>query len=156
VIFQWTARRTCLIRGTGGRKRSEPAARSNLYKEKNVPRVKRGSKRRQNRKKTLALAKGFFLTKSKLHRSAQEAVEKSLRYGYKGRRLKKRDFRSLWIVRIGAACKAAEISYSKFMSGLKKAGVDLNRKMLAEMALNDNAAFIGLVEQAKAALAKAV
>ena len=71
-----------------------------------MPRVKRGTKRRASRKKTLALAKGFFLTKSKLHRSAQEAVEKSLRYGYVGRRLKKRDFRSLWIVRIGAACRA--------------------------------------------------
>ena len=120
-----------------------------------MPRVKRGSKRRQNRKKTLALAKGFFLTKSKLHRAAQEAVEKALRYGYKGRRLKKRDFRSLWIVRIGAACRTAEISYSKFMDGLKKAGVDLNRKILAEMALNDPPAFSGLVQQAKAALEKA-
>jgi large subunit ribosomal protein L20 len=117
-----------------------------------VPRVKRGSKRRQNRKKTLALAKGFFLTKSKLHRSAQEAVEKSLKYGYKGRRLKKRDFRSLWIVRIGAACRAADLSYSKFMSGLKKAGVDLNRKILADMALKDPAAFTALVNQAKGAL----
>ena len=73
-----------------------------------MPRVKRGTKRRDSRKKTLALAKGFFLTKSKLYRSAQEAVEKSLRYGYVGRRLKKRDFRWLWIVRIGAACRAAE------------------------------------------------
>ena len=117
-----------------------------------MPRVKRGSKRRQNRKKTLALAKGFFLTKSKLHRSAQEAVEKSLKYGYKGRRLKKRDFRSLWIVRIGAACRAADLSYSKFMSGLKKAGVDLNRKILADMALKDPAAFTALVNQAKGAL----
>jgi large subunit ribosomal protein L20 len=117
-----------------------------------VPRVKRGSKRRQNRKKTLALAKGFFLTKSKLHRSAQEAVEKSLRYGYVGRRLKKRDFRSLWIVRIGAACKQSEISYSRFMNGLKRAGIDLNRKILADMAMNDAGAFGALVAQAKAAL----
>jgi large subunit ribosomal protein L20 len=117
-----------------------------------VPRVKRGSKRRNNRKKTLALAKGFFLTKSKLHRSAQEAVEKSLKYGYVGRRLKKRDFRSLWIVRIGAACRPAEISYSRFMDGLKKAGVDLNRKILADMAATDPAAFLALVAQAKAAL----
>ena len=120
-----------------------------------MPRVKRGTKRRNSRKKTLALAKGFFLTKSKLYRSAQEAVEKSLRYGYVGRRLKKRDFRSLWIVRIGAACKAAEISYSRFMDGLKKAGVDLNRKVLADIAATDNAAFGALVGQAKAALAKA-
>ena len=120
-----------------------------------MPRVKRGTKRRHSRKKTLALAKGFFLTKSKLHRSAQEAVEKSLRYGYKGRRLKKRDFRSLWIVRIGAACRTAEISYSRFMDGLKKAGVDLNRKVLADIALSDPAGFNSLVSQAKSALEKA-
>ena len=120
-----------------------------------MPRVKRGTHRRASRKKTLALAKGFFLTKSKLHRSAQEAVEKSLRYGYVGRRLKKRDFRSLWIMRIGAGCRAAEISYSRFMSGLKKAGVDLNRKILADIALSDPAAFGALVNQAKAALAAA-
>ena len=120
-----------------------------------MPRVKRGTKRRNSRKKTLALAKGFFLTKSKLYRSAQEAVEKSLSYGYNGRRLKKRDFRSLWIVRIGAACRAADISYSRFMDGLKKAGVDLNRKVLADMALTDPPAFGALVNQAKAALEKA-
>jgi len=117
-----------------------------------VPRVKRGTKRRDSRRKTLTLAKGFFLTKSKLYRAAQEAVEKSLKYGYKGRRLKKRDFRSLWIVRISAACRAAEISYSRFMNGLKKAGVELDRKILADMALNDAAAFTALVNQAKAAL----
>ncbi|MEQ1886968.1 MAG: 50S ribosomal protein L20 [Bryobacteraceae bacterium] len=120
-----------------------------------MPRVKRGTKRRNSRKKTLALAKGFFLTKSKLYRSAQEAVEKSLIYGYKGRRLKKRDFRSLWIVRIGAACRAADISYSRFMDGLKKAGVELNRKVLADIALKDQVAFGALVNQAKGALEKA-
>ena len=120
-----------------------------------MPRVKRGTKRRASRKKTLALAKGFFLTKSKLHRAAQEAVEKSLRYGFVGRRRKKRDFRSLWIVRIGAACRQSEISYSRFMSGLKRASVDLNRKILADMAMNDAAAFGALVQQAKAALEKA-
>jgi large subunit ribosomal protein L20 len=120
-----------------------------------VPRVKRGTKRRASRKKTLALAKGFFLTKSKLHRAAQEAVEKSLRYGYVGRRLKKRDFRSLWIVRIGAACRQSEISYSRFMNGLKLAGVDLNRKILADMAMNDPTAFAALAAQAKAAIAQA-
>ena len=119
-----------------------------------MPRVKRGTKRRNSRHKTLALAKGFFLTKSKLYRSAQEAVEKSLRYGYKGRRLKKRDFRSLWIVRIGAGCRAAEISYSRFMNGLKKAGIELNRKVLADLAMNDRPAFDALVSQAKAALEK--
>ena len=120
-----------------------------------MPRVKRGTHRRASRKKTLALAKGFFLTKSKLHRSAQEAVEKSLKYGFVGRRRKKRDFRSLWIVRIGAACRPAELSYSRFISGLKKAGVDLNRKILADMAMNDPAAFSALVTQAKAALGPA-
>jgi large subunit ribosomal protein L20 len=120
-----------------------------------VPRVKRGTKRRDSRRKTLTLAKGFFLTKSKLYRAAQEAVEKSLRYGYVGRRLKKRDFRSLWIVRIGAASKAAGLSYSRFMNGLKKAGVELNRKTLADLALSDAAAFAALVNQAKAALEQA-
>jgi large subunit ribosomal protein L20 len=120
-----------------------------------VPRVTRGTKRRNSRKKTLTLAKGFFLTKSKLYRSAQEAVEKSLKYGYTGRKLKKRDFRALWIVRIGAACRAAELSYSKFMDGLKKAGIDLNRKVLSDLATTDAAAFSALIVQAKAALEKA-
>jgi large subunit ribosomal protein L20 len=120
-----------------------------------VPRVKRGTKRRASRKKTLTLAKGFFLTKSKLYRSAQEAVEKSLGYGYVGRRLKKRDFRSLWIVRIGAACRAADMSYSRFMDGLKKAGIELNRKVMADMALTDAPAFSALIQQSKAALDKA-
>jgi len=116
-----------------------------------VPRVKRGTKRRDYRHKTLERASGFFLTKSKLNRAAQEAVEKALRYGFVGRRRKKRDFRSLWIVRIGAACRAGEISYSKFISGLKKAGIDLNRKILADMAANDATAFSALVQTAKAA-----
>jgi large subunit ribosomal protein L20 len=125
------------------------------FEEKNVPRVKRGTKRRASRKKVLQRASGFFLTKSKLHRSAQEAVEKALRYAFVGRRRKKRDFRSLWILRIGAGTRAAGLSYSKFMSGLKKAGIELNRKMLAHMAATDEAAFLSLVDQAKAALAKA-
>jgi large subunit ribosomal protein L20 len=116
-----------------------------------VPRVKRGTKRRAYRKKTLARASGFFLTKSKLNRSAQEAVEKAQKYAYVGRRRKKRDFRSLWIIRIGASCRAAQISYSKFISGLKKAGIDLNRKILAELAVQDETAFTALVEKAKAA-----
>jgi large subunit ribosomal protein L20 len=120
-----------------------------------VPRVKRGTKRRAARHKVLDRASGFFLTKSKLHRAAQEAVEKSLRYGYVGRRQKKRDFRSLWIIRISAAAKECGLSYSKFMNGLKKAGVDLNRKVLAEIAVADEAAFRQLVEKAKAGLAKA-
>jgi large subunit ribosomal protein L20 len=116
-----------------------------------VPRVKRGTNRRDYRHKTLARASGYFLTKSKLNRAAQEAVEKALRYAFVGRRRKKRDFRSLWIVRIGASCRAAGISYSKFMNGLKKAGIELNRKILADMAATDAVAFAALVEKAKAA-----
>ena len=116
-----------------------------------MPRVKRGTNRRDYRHKTLRLAKGYFLTKSKLNRSAQEAVEKALRYGYVGRRLKKRNFRSLWIVRINAACRNSEISYSKFVSGLKRAGIELNRKVLADIAVNDATGFVTLVEKAKAA-----
>jgi large subunit ribosomal protein L20 len=116
-----------------------------------VPRVKRGTGRRDYRRKTLRLAKGFFLTKSKLNRSAQEAVEKALKYGYVGRKLKKRNFRSLWIVRINAACRTADISYSKFVSGLKRANIDLNRKVLADIAINDAAGFLTLVEKAKSA-----
>ncbi len=118
-----------------------------------MPRVKRGTHRRASRKKTLALASGYFLTKSKLYRAAQEAVERGLKFAYVGRKNKKREYRSLWIVRINAACRAAEIPYSKFMHGLKAAGMDLNRKVLAEVALNDSAAFRNLAELAKAALA---
>ncbi len=120
-----------------------------------MPRVKRGTKRRASRRKVLDRASGFFLTKSKLHRAAQEAVEKSLRYAFVGRRRKKRDFRSLWIVRIGAAAKKLDFSYSKLMNGLKKAGIELNRKVLADMAIADEPGFRALVEKAKAALAKA-
>ncbi|MEZ5355552.1 MAG: 50S ribosomal protein L20 [Bryobacteraceae bacterium] len=118
-----------------------------------MPRVKRGTNRTDSRKKVLKLAKGYFLTKSKLYRSAQEAVEKALRYGYIGRKHKKRSFRSLWIVRIGAACRPHGVSYSRFMDGLKKAGIDLNRKVLADIAATDEAAFAQLVEKAKAVLA---
>ena len=116
-----------------------------------MPRVKRGTKRRDYRHKTLARASGYFLTKSKLNRAAQEAVEKALKYGFVGRRRKKRDFRSLWIIRIGAACRACDISYSKFINGLKKAGIELNRKILADIAATDGSAFAALVEKAKAA-----
>ncbi len=118
-----------------------------------MPRVKRGTKRVAARRKVLERASGFFLTKSKLHRAAQEAVEKSLRYAFVGRRRKKRDFRSLWIVRISAAAKRMDISYSKLMNGLKKAGVEVNRKVLAEMAVADEAGFRSLVDKARAALA---
>ncbi len=116
-----------------------------------MPRVKRGTNRRDYRHKTLKRAKGFFLTKSKLNRSAQEAVEKALKYGYVGRRLKKRNFRSLWIVRINAACRISDISYSRFISGLKRAGVMLNRKVLADIAVNDSNGFLALVAKAKSA-----
>ena len=116
-----------------------------------MPRVKRGTNRRDYRHKTLRRAKGYFLTKSKLNRSAQEAVEKALCYGYIGRRQKKRNFRSLWIVRINAACRISDISYSRFINGLKRAGIDLNRKVLADIAVNDSLGFASLVEKAKAA-----
>jgi len=118
-----------------------------------VPRVKRGTHRRASRRKTLALASGFFLTKSKLYRSAQEAVERSQKFAYVGRKRKKRDFHSLWIVRISAGCQSAGISYSKFMHGLKTAGIGLDRKVLAELAAQDEAAFRQLTEKAKTALA---
>ena len=117
-----------------------------------MPRVKRGTHRRATRKKTLAQASGYFLTKSKLNRAAQEAVERGLKFAYVGRKNKKRDFRGLWIVRINAACRAAGISYSRFLNGLKAARLDLNRKMLAEVALHDDAAFQQLVSVAKSAL----
>jgi large subunit ribosomal protein L20 len=117
-----------------------------------VPRVKRGTGRRDYRHKTMKLASGFFLTKSKLNRSAQEAVEKSLKYGYVGRRRKKRDFRRLWIVRINAGTKANGMSYSRFMNGLKKANIDLNRKVLSDIATLDPVGFKALVEKAQAAL----
>lgn len=120
-----------------------------------MPRVKRGTHRRNTRHKTLALASGYFLTKSKLNRAAQEAVEKALKYAFVGRRRKKRDFRSMWIVRINAACRPNDISYSRFVSGLKKAGIDLNRKILADIAATDSTAFANLVQKAKAANAPA-
>jgi large subunit ribosomal protein L20 len=116
-----------------------------------VPRVKRGTHRRATRKKTLAQASGYFLTKSKLNRAAQEAVERGLKFAYVGRKNKKRDYRALWIVRINAACRAAGISYSKFLHGLKAAGLELNRKVLADVALHDDAGFQQLVAKAKAA-----
>jgi large subunit ribosomal protein L20 len=118
-----------------------------------VPRVKRGTNRRDSRRKTLSLASGYFLTKSKLYRSAQEAVEKALKYAYTGRKDKKRDFRKIWIVRINGAVREAGISYSQFMHGLKLAGNPLDRKMLSEIAYADPAAFTLIIDQAKAALA---
>ena len=120
-----------------------------------MPRVKRGTKRRAKRKKILERASGYFLTKSKLYRSAKEAVERGLKFAYSGRKQRKRQFRSLWIVRIGAAAKANGMSYSRFISGLKKAGVELDRKMLADIAVKDEAAFKTLAEQSKSALGAA-
>ncbi len=118
-----------------------------------MPRVKRGTHRRASRKKVLARAKGYFLTKSKLYRAAMEAVDRGLKFAYVGRKNKKREYRSLWIVRINASCRANGIPYSKFINGLKSAGLDLNRKVLADVALHDEAAFKGLAELAKSALA---
>ena len=120
-----------------------------------MPRVKRGNKRVERRKKILTLAKGYRLTKSKLHRSAKESVDRALRFAYRDRRAKKRDFRSLWIVRVGAAARQNNLSYSKFMSGLKKANVTLDRKVLADIAVRDPESFTRLTETAKAALAAA-
>jgi large subunit ribosomal protein L20 len=117
-----------------------------------MPRVKRGTKRTDRRKKILKRASGYFLTKSKLYQAAQEAVERGMKFAYSGRKQKKRQFRSLWIVRINAAAKANGIAYSQLISGLKKAGVELDRKILADLAVHDAAAFTALVGQAKAAL----
>ncbi len=120
-----------------------------------MPRVKRGNKRVERRKKILGLAKGYRLTKSKLHRSAKESVDRALRFAYRDRRNKKRDFRSLFIVRVAAAAKLNDISYSKFISGLKKASVQLDRRVLAEIAIKDPETFTRLTQTAKAALAAA-
>ena len=120
-----------------------------------MPRVKRGTKRRQRRKKILERASGYFLTKSKLHRAAKESVERGLKFAYTGRKQKKRQYRSIWIVRIGAAARALGISYNQFISGLKKAGVELDRKILADIAANDASGFTALVETAKRANEKA-
>lgn len=120
-----------------------------------MPRVKRGTKRRAKRKKILNRASGYYLTKSKLYRSAKESVERALKFAYSGRRQKKRQFRSLWIVRIGAAAKQSGLSYSQFIHGLKKSGVELDRKILADLAVQDPAGFKHLAEQAKAAIAAA-
>ena len=107
---------------------------------------------RKRRNKVLKLAKGYWGGKSKLFKTAKEAVMKSGQYAYISRRLKKRDFRKLWITRISAACKMNGINYSTFMNGLKKSGSTLNRKVLSEIAIHDEAAFTALVEQAKKAL----
>ncbi|MEA4941459.1 MAG: 50S ribosomal protein L20 [Oscillibacter sp.] len=116
-----------------------------------MARVKGAMMTRKRRNKVMKLAKGYWGDKSRHFRIANEAVMKSLSYAYTGRRLKKRDFRQLWITRISAACKINGMNYSTFMHGLKTAGVTINRKMLAEMAVNDTAAFAQLAEMAKKA-----
>jgi large subunit ribosomal protein L20 len=117
-----------------------------------MPRVKRSTKRNDRRKKILKRASGYFLTKSKLYQAAQEAVERGLKFAYTGRKQKKRQYRSLWIVRIGAAARINGLSYSLFMNGLKRAGIELDRKVLAEIAVSDAAGFAALTAKAKAAL----
>ncbi len=117
-----------------------------------MARVKRAMMTRKRRNKVLKMAKGYWGAKSKHYKMANQAVMKSLTYAYTGRRLKKRDFRRLWITRISAACKQNGINYSTFMHGLKLANVSIDRKMLSEMAVNDKAAFTQLVQVAKASL----
>ncbi len=120
-----------------------------------MPRVKRSTKRSDRRKKILKRASGYFLTKSKLYQAAQEAVERAMKFSYIGRKQKKRQYRSLWIVRINAAAQLNGLNYSLLINGLKKAGVELDRKVLADIAVNDAAGFTALVAQAKATLSTA-
>jgi large subunit ribosomal protein L20 len=117
-----------------------------------MPRVKRGTVRRAKRKRLLSRAKGFFLTKSKLYRSAQQAVDKALGYAFVGRRNKKRDFRRLWIVRINAAARENNFTYRQLIQGLKLANIEIDRKHLADMAATDAPAFAKIVEHAKKAI----
>ena len=117
-----------------------------------MARIKGATMTRKRRNKVLKLSKGYYGSKSKLFKTAKQAVMKSGQYAYIGRRLKKRDFRKLWITRISAAAKSNGMNYSTFMNGLKKAGITLNRKMLSEIAINDAAGFTALTEKAKAAL----
>ena len=148
------------LRGTTYADKTNEAAikRMILYKydrgrNRQMARVKGAMMTRKRRNKILKMAKGYWGSKSKHFKMANQAVMKSLTYAYTGRRLKKRDFRQLWITRINAACKLNGMNYSTFMNGLKKAGIAINRKMLAEMAVNDKAAFTQLTETAKKALA---
>jgi large subunit ribosomal protein L20 len=120
-----------------------------------MPRAKRGNKRTEKRKKILALAKGYRGTKSKLYRSAKESVERGLNFAYTGRKLKKRDFRKLWIVRINAACRLNGMKYSQFIHGLSLAGIELDRKSLADLAVKQPEAFATLAGQARDASSKA-
>jgi large subunit ribosomal protein L20 len=117
-----------------------------------MPRVKTGVVRRKRHKKILKLAKGFFSGRRKHFRKAKEQIEHSMAYAYRDRKQNKREFRKLWIIRINAACRLNDLSYSVFINGLKKAGIELDRKILADMAMNDAAAFSAVVTAAKAAL----
>ena len=117
-----------------------------------MARIKGATMTRKRRNKVMKMAKGYFGSKSSLFKTAKQAVMKSGQYAYVGRKQKKRDFRRLWITRISAACKMNGMNYSTFMNGLKKAGIELNRKMLSEIAIADPAAFTALTEKAKEAL----
>jgi large subunit ribosomal protein L20 len=117
-----------------------------------MPRVKTGIVRRRRHKKVLDQAKGFYSGRRKHYRKAKEQIEHSMVYAYRDRRAKKREFRKLWIIRINAACRLNDISYSRFINGLNKAGIELDRKILADMAMNDAAAFSTVVAKAKEAL----
>ncbi len=117
-----------------------------------MPRVKTGVVRRRRHKKVLKQAKGFYSGRRKHFRKAKEQLERSMYYAFRDRKQKKREFRKLWIIRINAACRLNDINYSRFINGLKKAGIELDRKILADMAMNDAQAFSAVVEQAKAAL----
>jgi large subunit ribosomal protein L20 len=119
-----------------------------------MPRVKTGVVRRRRHKRLLKLAKGFYSGRRKHFRKAKEQIERSLMYAFRDRKQKKREFRKLWIIRINAACRLNGMNYSTFMNGLHKAGIELDRKILADMAMNDAAAFASVVEASKAALAK--
>ncbi len=112
-----------------------------------MPRVKRGILTKKRHKRVLKAAKGYYGARSRLFKSAQEAVNRGLNYAYRDRKVKKREFRGMWIVRISAACKENGVSYSKFMGALNKKGIELNRKVLSEIALSDNEAFSGLVKE---------
>jgi large subunit ribosomal protein L20 len=119
-----------------------------------MPRVKTGVVRRRRHKKILKLAKGFYSGRRKHFRKAKEQIERSMMYAFRDRKQKKREFRKLWIIRINAAARLNGMNYSTFMNGLNKAGIELDRKILADMAMNDAAAFTAVVEASKAALAK--
>ncbi len=116
-----------------------------------MPRVTSSVASRKRRKRTLKNARGYFGNKSRLFRYAKDAVQRAGKYAYRDRRVRRREFRKLWIARINAACRAAGLKYSVFMSGLKKLGIEMDRKQLSELAINDAAAFSALVEKAKAA-----